>query len=277
MSSRRNFIQLTSLGLATAAIQVPLAGMAASAAQKKTPLPLGIAGYTFAKIEMAAAITMMKRLNVSSLSLKDVYLPLSSSEEKIRSVVSQFQQNGINMYAVGVIYMKSKEAVDQAFDYAKKVGVNMIVGVPTYDLLDYAETKVKLMNIRLAIHNHGPEDELYPGPQQVYDRIKNRDPRVGLCLDIGHATRAGVNPARAVKAYKDRLFDLHLKDVTGNTRDAKAIEIGRGVIDFEEFMKALRQVNYKGVCSFEFEKDMQDPLPGLAESMGFFKGTMASV
>jgi len=277
MSSRRNFIQLTSLGLATAAMQVPLSGFAASAAQKKTQLPLGIAGYTFTKIEMASAITMMKRLNVSNLSLKDVYLPLSSSDEKIRSVVSQFQQNGINIYTVGVIYMKSREAVDQAFDYAKKVGVNMIVGVPNYDLLDYAETKVKLLNIRLAIHNHGPEDELYPGPQQVYDRIKDRDPRMGLCLDIGHATRAGVDPARAAKAYKDRLFDLHIKDVTEHTREAKTIEIGRGVIDFGEFMKALRQVNYKGVCSFEFEKDMQDPLPGLAESMGFFKGTMASV
>ncbi|MFL5748769.1 MAG: sugar phosphate isomerase/epimerase family protein [Niastella sp.] len=277
MSSRRNFIQLTSLGLATAAMQVPLAGIAESIAQKKPNLSLGIAGYTFSKIEMASAITMMKRLDVSNLSLKDVYLPLSSSDEKIRSVVSQLQQNGINIYTVGVIYMKTREAVDQAFDYAKKVGVNMIVGVPTYDLLDYAETKVKLLNLRLAIHNHGPEDELYPGPQQVYDRIKNRDPRMGLCLDIGHATRAGVNPARAVKAYKDRLFDLHIKDVTGNTRDAKTIEIGRGVIDFEGFMKALRQVNYKGVCSFEFEKDMQDPLPGLAESMGFFKGTMALI
>lgn len=277
MSSRRNFIQLTSLGLATAAMQVPLSGFAASTAQKKPNLSLGIAGYTFTKIEMAAAITMMKRLDISNLSLKDVYLPLSSNEEKISSVVSQFKQSGINIYTVGVIYMKSKEAVDQAFDYAKKVGVNMIVGVPNYDLLDYAESKVKSMNIRLAIHNHGPEDELYPGPQQVYDRIKGRDARMGLCLDIGHATRAGVNPAQAVKAYKDRLFDLHVKDVTGQTRDAKTIEIGRGVIDFEGFMKALRQVNYKGVCSFEFEKDMQDPLPGLAESMGFFKGTMSLI
>jgi sugar phosphate isomerase/epimerase len=282
MSSRRNFIQNTSLAF-VAAMQGPLAGIAATGGQQNakpkqlTKLPLGIAGYSFAKFDVDQAIQMMKRVDVINLSLKDIHLPLNSNDEKIHSVVNQFQQNGINIYAVGVIYMKTKDEVDQAFDYAQKVGVKMVVGVPTYDLLDYAESKVKATNITLAIHNHGPEDALYPGPKDVYERIKDRDPRVGLCLDIGHATRAGEDPARAVKAYKDRLFDLHIKDVTGKTKDAKAIEIGRGMIDFEAFVKSLRQARYGGLCSIEYEKDMQNPLPGLAESLGFFRGTMACV
>lgn len=282
MSSRRNFIQNTTLAF-VAAMQGPLAGIAATGGQQQvqprqvTKLPLGIAGYSFAKFDVDQAIQMMKRVDVINLSLKDIHLPLNSNDEKIHSVVNQFQQNGINIYAVGVIYMKTKDAVDQAFGYAQKVGVKMIVGVPTYDLLDYAESKVKATNITLAIHNHGPEDALYPGPKDVYERIKDRDSRVGLCLDIGHATRAGEDPAHAVKAYKDRLFDLHIKDVTGKTKDAKAIEIGRGVIDFEAFVKSLRQARYKGLCSIEYEKDMQNPLAGLAESLGFFRGTMACV
>jgi sugar phosphate isomerase/epimerase len=292
MSSRRNFIQQASLGLAAAAaLNTPLSSLAAAnasadkarAADKANPLdkrpalPLGIAGYTFAKIPIDPAIAMMKRINVLNLSVKDVHLPLNSTEDKIKSTVAQFKENGINIYTVGVIYMKTKEAVDQAFDYAQKVGVSLIIGVPNYDLLDYTESKVKATNIRLAIHNHGPEDALYPGPQQVIDRIKDRDPRMGLCMDIGHATRAGVDPAQAAKEYKNRLFDLHIKDVTAKAKDAKAIEIGRGVIDFEAFIKALRQINYQGMCSIEFEKDMTDPLPGIAESIGFFRGTMASV
>lgn len=281
MSSRRSFIQQTTLGLAAAAtLNTPLTSLAANkaAGADKTPqLPLGIAGYTFAKIPIDPAIGMMKRINVLNLSIKDVHLPLNSTEEKIRSTVAQFKENGINIYTVGVIYMKSKEAVDQAFDYAQKVGVSLIIGVPNYDLLDYTESKVKATNIRLAIHNHGPEDALYPGPQQVIDRIKDRDARMGLCMDIGHATRAGVDPARAAKEYNRRLFDLHIKDVTAKAKDAKAIEIGRGVIDFEALIKALRQIGYQGMCSIEFEKDMTDPLPGIAESVGFFRGTMASV
>jgi sugar phosphate isomerase/epimerase len=281
MSSRRNFIQNTTLVL-VAALQNPVSGFAAPLKQKgkpgqQTKLPVGVAGYSFAKFSLEASIQMMKRVDVTNLSLKDIHLPLNSSDEKIRSVVGTFQQAGINIYTVGVIYMKTKEAVDQAFDYAQKVGVKMIVGVPTYDLLDYAESKVKSTNIRLAIHNHGPEDALYPGPQQVWERIKDRDARMGLCLDIGHATRAGEDPARAVKAYKERLFDLHIKDVSAKAKDGKAIEIGRGVIDFDALIKALEQIKYQGVCSIEFEKDMQDPLPGLAESLGYFKGTLAAV
>jgi len=199
---------------------------------------------------------------------------LNSSNEAIEAAKKKFADGGINVYTVGVIYMRSKEAVDQAFEYARKVGVEMIVGVPNQDLLSYAEAKVKETNIRLAIHNHGPEDKLYPSPKDIYDRIKNFDPRVGLCIDIGHTLRAGVLPEKTVKEYRDRLFDLHLKDVTAMAKDAKVIEIGRGAINYPAFMEALKKVNYKGVCSVEYEKDMTDPLVGMAESVGFVKGIM---
>ena len=245
--------------------------------KKESRFRVGIAGYTFVKFELDQAIAMMKRLNLTYLSLKDKHLPLNSTDEKIRSVVNQCTEGNIKIYTVGVIYMKTKQSVDEAFEYARKVCVDMIVGVPNYDLLDYAEEKVKAMNIKLAIHNHGPEDALYPSPQNVYDRIKNKDLRMGLCMDIGHAVRAGADVVKSIKEYKDRLFDMHIKDVTGAYKDAKAIEIGRGVIDFPALVKTLDKINYKGICSIEFEKDMTDPLPGLAESVGYLKGAMVSV
>lgn len=280
MVSRRNFIQKTALGVA-GSLSLPLIGRsevpASRFAKKESALPVGIAGYTFSKFDLDASLAMMKRLNLTYLSLKDKHLALNSSDEKISEVVNQCTQSNIKIYTVGVIYMKTKQAVDEAFAYAGKVGVDMIVGVPNYDLLDYAEQKVKALNIKLAIHNHGPEDALYPSPQSVYERIKNRDARVGLCMDIGHAARAGADVGKAIHVYKDRLFDLHIKDVTGTYKEAKAIEIGRGIIDFPELTKALYKIKYKGICSVEFEKDMTDPLPGLAESVGYFKGSMVSV
>ena len=125
---------------------------------------------------------MMKRIGVYNLSIKDFHIPINSNEDTIQKVMEQFADANIKIYAVGVIYMKTKQAVDEAFNYAKKVGVKLIVGVPNYELLDYTEQKVKETDIRMAIHNHGPEDALYPGPQQVYERIKTRDSRMGLCL-----------------------------------------------------------------------------------------------
>lgn len=279
MSSRRKFIQTTAAG-ATAAMLAPLVSTAEShalSARKPSALKLGIAGYTFLHFDIPESIAMMKRVDIHNVSLKDFHLPLDSSPEKIKSVLQQFSKSDIKVYTLGVIYMKTKEVVDQAFTYAKRAGVTMIVAVPTYDLLDYTEQKVKESGIRVAIHNHGPEDKLYPAPEDVYNRIKNRDPRMGLCLDIGHAKRAGTDLPKAIKEYHKRIFDMHIKDVTGVGKDGKAIEVGRGIIDFPAVIKSLERVHYSGCCSFEFEKDMKDPLPGLAESIGFFKGVMSAV
>ncbi len=220
---------------------------------------------------------MMQRVNVTNLSIKDFHLPLNSSPEKIKEVLQQLSAAGITPYAVGVIYMKSKEEVDRSFSYAKAVGVDMIVGVPNYDLIDYTEQKVKEYNIKIAIHNHGPQDKLYPSPKDVYDRINNKDKRMGLCIDIGHTQRTGLAPADAVLQFKDRLLDLHIKDVTAAVNDGKAIDAGRGVIDFPALERALYKINYQGMCSFEYELNMKDPLPGIAESVGYFKGVMDTI
>ena len=281
MSSRRNFIQQSVLGIGGAAVLPLLTNNAIAASKdskdKESNLQLGMAGYTFAKFDIEKSIAMMKRVGIQNLSLKEFHLPLNSLPEKIQSVLALFKEAGINIYAVGVIYMKTKEAVDEAFEYAKKVGVSLIVGVPNPELLDYTEEKVKSTNIRIAIHNHGPEDKLYPSPKNVYDLIKNRDEKMGLCIDIGHSTRAGQDPAKAVTEYKQRVFDLHIKDVSAAVKDGKAIEVGRGVINFPAFVKALDKIKYQGQCSFEFEKDMTDSLPGIAESVGYFKGVVRTL
>ncbi len=276
MINRKKFIQQTTLAL-TGSLSIPLitkASTSSASSKNASKLKVGIAGYTFLHFDVEKSIDMMKRLDVHYLSLKDFHLPIDSDDAKIKSVMRQFESANIKVYALGVIYMKTKQAVDDAFDYAKKTGVDMMVGVPTYDLLDYTEEKVKSSNIKIAIHNHGPEDALYPAPENVYEHIKNRDSRMGLCLDIGHATRAGSDLEKVISNYEARLFDMHIKDVTGAYKDGKAIETGRGIIDFKALIKTLNKIDYKGVCSIEYEKDMTDPLPGIAESIGFFKGVI---
>lgn len=268
---RRKFI-------GSAAMLIPAGGLLSFSERnlvKATPFKVGVAGYTFVNYSLDESIAIMKRLDIRYLSVKDFHLPLDSSPEKIAEVLAKYKAAGIEVYTVGVIYMKTEAEVDRAFDYAKRVGVNMIVGVPTYELLDYTEKKVKSYDIRMAIHNHGPEDKLYPAPDDIYKRINKMDKRMGICLDIGHAVRAGSSLPRALKDFAPRIFDLHIKDVSAATAEAKSIEVGRGVIDFQPFVQALRSIKYSGVCSMEYEKDMKDLVPGLAESVGYFRGVMS--
>ena len=277
MSTRRKFIQSSAIALSIR-YRFPL--LVLQKLRREQQLIKGVfkdgnGGYTFVNYSIEQTIEIMNRVAINNLSVKEFHLPLNSTQEKIDEVLSKFKNGGINVYTVGVIYMRSQADVDRAFDYAKRVGVDMIVGVPTYDLLSYTESKVKEYNIRIAIHNHGPEDKLYPGPKDVYERIHKMDKRVGLCLDIGHAFRAGANLEKVVIDYAPRIFDLHIKDVTAAKADAKAIEVGRGAIDFNALIAVLRKVGYNGSCSIEYEKDMKDVLPGIAESAGYLRGVMS--
>ena len=160
---------------------------------------------------------------------------------------------------------------------AKDAGMSVIVGVPAHDLLDYTNQKIVAYDIKVAIHNHGPGDDLYPSPESIYEKIKGFDPRFGICMDIGHTERIGINPTDAGEKYFDRLLDVHLKDVDKAAADGKSIEVGRGVIDIPRFISMLVSNDYQGVVSLEFEKDADDPLPGLAESVGYVKGCLDSI
>lgn len=237
---------------------------------------VGMAGYTFVKFDLDKTLETLKKTDVHYLCIKDFHLPFKSTNDEIAAFHAKLKTNDITGYAVGPIYMKTTEEIDRAFAYAKRVGVKLIVGVPNYDLLPYVDKKVKEYDFKYAIHLHGPDMPLYPDADDVWNNVKDLDPRIGMCLDIGHDTRNGKDPVADLKKYHTRVFDIHIKDVTGPTKLGYSLEIGRGVIDFPAFVKMLRKVGYTGVCSLEHEKDMTDPFMGIAESIGYFRGVIES-
>jgi D-mannonate dehydratase len=277
MKSRRQFLKLTGTAvLAAGASSIyGYTVMPVTTDKSKNTFTIGMAGYTFLRFDVEKTIEMMKRVGVSNLSLKDFHMPMNSTQEQIGAVLTKFKSAGINGYTVGVIYMKTRESVDQAFEYAKMAGVKMIVGAPNYELLSYVEEKIKSYDFRLAIHNHGPDNPLFPNAADIWDHIKDMDPRIGICIDIGHTTRDGQDPSVDIMKYKSRIYDVHIKDVDKASKEGKTVEIGRGIIDIPKVVATLRKIKYSGSCSLEFEKDMTDPLAGIAESIGYFKGVMA--
>ncbi len=173
--------------------------------------------------------------------------------------------------------MTSESQVNQAFDYAKAAGMKMIIGSPNHDLLPLVEKKVQQYDIKVAIHNHGPGDKNYPTAESVHELIKDLDKRIGLCLDIGHTKRLGLEPSDDAEKFKDRLLDVHIKDVTSADAKGGPVEIGRGVIDIPKFLRTLLKTGYSNIVSFEYEKDAADPVAGLAESVGYVRGVLADI
>ncbi len=235
---------------------------------------LGMAGYTFVRFDIDKTLETMERCDVHYLCIKDFHLPLESTDEQIAAFHAKLKEHGVTGYAVGPLYMKSEADIDKCFDYAKRVGVKTIVGVPDYELLHYVDKKVKEYGFNYAIHLHGPDIPIYPDADDVWEHVKDLDPRIGMCLDIGHDTRNGKDPVADLKKYHTRVFDMHLKDVTGNTRLGYSVEVGRGIIDFPALVKMMREVKYSGVISLEHERNMDNPFLGIAESIGYFRGVV---
>ena len=279
-STRREFLQLTTAGAVGASLTSMTEGctkIPQTRLDGHQRLNLAMASYTFREFGLEQTVAMTRRLGLTRIAFKSFHLPLESTMEEIKRISAIVHQANLDLYGCGVVYMTDEQEVHRAFEYAKAAGMRVIIGVPEHHLLELVNKKVVEYDIKLAIHNHGPGDERYPSPESAYEKIKDLDPRMGLCIDIGHTKRLGLDPTEAAEKFADRLHDVHIKDVSSATEDGGTIEIGRGVIDIPRFLQMLLKIHYTGMVSFEYEKDGQDPLPGVAESVGYVKGVLSVI
>lgn len=283
-TTRRRFLEWAGGGAAAALLPGARRTTASEpAAATATPAPtpsglrLGLASYTTRKLDLEGTIGVARRVGLRELCLKSFHLPLDASPERVADAVRRVRAAGLRLYGGGVIYMKSEEATRQAFAYARAAGMTTIVGVPTPPVLPLVDALVKEHDIRVAIHNHGPGDKVYPTPESVYRRVERLDARIGLCIDIGHTIRIGADPVKDVARFADRLLDVHLKDVSEAAPGGREVEVGRGVIDIPALVGQLVRIRYGHIASFEYEKDPGDPLAGLAESVGYVRGILATL
>ncbi|MGN1360420.1 MAG: sugar phosphate isomerase/epimerase family protein [Kiritimatiellia bacterium] len=250
---------------------------------------IGFAGFTFVRVGLDKAVDTLRELDVHYLCVKDFFLPFKASDGEIASFKKRMADAKITPYAIGPIYSSTKEEIDRDFAFAQKLGVNLIVGVPVSykdgvkdwskqepnaPLIDYVEQKVKETGIRYAIHNHGPDGAPYATANELWGYIKDKDARIGFCLDIGHNARSNEDPWTAIRLYHDRIFDIHWKNITAFDKSGHSLPASRGELDYTQFVKALREVGYTGVLALEYEADMDDPYRGIAESVGYLRGIL---
>jgi inosose dehydratase len=281
-ATRRQFVQLAGGALASVALLPDSHAMGTTVAQPshpESPIPfhLGLASYTLRSFDLDRALAMTHRVGLDRICLKSMHLPLDSKPAEIAAATDKVKRAGLVLYGGGVISMKNERDIVQALEYAKAAGMHTITAAPVPEVLPALNEHVKKYDIIVAIHNHGPGDLHFPTPQSVYDAVKSLDHRIGLCIDIGHTVRVGADLLSSIRNCGDRLFDLHIKDVTAATPQGRGTPVGRGIIDFPALVRALIEVKFKGVAAFEYEEQPDDPLPGLAESVGFLKGVVAAI
>jgi sugar phosphate isomerase/epimerase len=282
LPSRRNLLKSAAAVLPTMAVSSLLSDVQAA----ETPvapgpwrgLKVGVASYSLRKLPLDAAIKAIRRVGLNYVSIKDSHLAMKSTPAERKDVTKKFMDAGITPLSCGVIYMENDEAnIRSAFEYAKDAGIPTIVCAPHPDSFPILDKMVKEYDIRLAIHNHGPGDKRYPSPYDAMKLAEPFDKRIGLCIDVGHTARAKVDPAEAILKCRERLYDIHLKDLNSSRPTGAPVEVGRGVLDIKAILKAAIEIQYAHHLGFEYEKDADDPLPGLAESVGYVRGVLKTI
>jgi sugar phosphate isomerase/epimerase len=289
--SRRDFVRTTAVGVAALAAsgKTAVAAHAAGSQQpnegRTSPIRLGLASYTFRNFTREQLIGFMKQLNVTALNAKDVkdHLPMDpqgNAPQQEAAALRDYAAAGIKLHAAGVIYFAKDEDADirWKFDYCKRAGVPVVVaGDPTLQTLVRMEKFAKEYDMRVAIHNHGPEDKLWASPLDVLKAVKNMDPRMGCCIDVGHTVRAGTDVVQAIHEAGPRLFNMHIKDLTNFHDKESQVAVGDGAIPIPKIFAALIAGNYDGFVDLEYEVHPDNPMAGVIASFGYMRGVLAGM
>ncbi len=278
--SRRTFVRSSALAAAACAAPAISLAQPKPASGAPSPVRLGIATYTFRNFTRAKMIPWVKQLNVASLNCKDTqdHLPMDPAAEA--QALADYKSNAIELHAAGTVYFPKDEDEDirSKFEYAQRAGIKVIVaGDPAPATLPRIEKFVKQYDIRFAIHNHGPEDKIYPSPLDVLKVVGDMDPRMGCCIDVGHCVRAGTDVVEAIHTVGPRLFNMHIKDLASFTEKESQVAVGQGKMPIREIFQALIQTNYPGWVDLEYEIHGDDPLPGVTESFAYMRGVLAGL
>jgi len=279
--SRRQLLHAGALGAAalTAAKFSPqlFADSPAPSADPYRGLKMGVASYSLRKFTLDQALDMTRELGLKYICLKDMHLPLKSSAAECRAAHDKVAAAGLTLLGGGVVTFRKRDEVRNVFQYAKDAGMPTIVASPDPELLDEIESMVKEFDIRLAIHNHGPGDKWYPSPSDALRAVENRDKRMGLCIDVGHTVRIGEEPVAAIQRCAGRLYDFHIKDVSEATAKGTPVVLGTGIIDIPGVLKALLSVGFSGHLGLEYERDAEDPMPGMQKSLAYIRSSIAAM
>jgi sugar phosphate isomerase/epimerase len=288
--ARRTFLKVAGLGVAGTVLAEHSDARQASAAAPDfihrpwrgaptAPLRLGVASYSLRKFSLEQAIQMTKALGTPFINLKSVHLPYEAAPAAIAAARRQIEAAGLEIVGGGTITFETDtdDGVRRYFEYAKAAGMPVMVSTCKRGVLPRVEMFAKQYDIKVAIHNHGPEDKDFPSPYDVLTAVKDMDARMGLCMDIGHTARTGTDVVRAAADAGSRLLDMHAKDLRDLTAKGSQCIVGEGKMPIAELFQQLGSIGYAGCVNLEYEIDADDPLPGMKQSFAYMRGVLAGL
>ncbi|MEX2591750.1 MAG: sugar phosphate isomerase/epimerase [Anditalea sp.] len=240
---------------------------------------LGSQAYTFRLFSLEETLEKLNSIGVKHVELYpgqkiektgEETTNFSVSKEKRETIKSLLKKYEIEAVAYGVV-SPSDEDWPQVFEFAKDLGIGIITTEPRPNQFDLVEKLCEQHGIKVALHNH-PVPSMYWHPEVPLRLLENRSPLMGVCADIGHWVRSGLNPVDCLQKLEGRIISLHMKDLNERgVSSAHDVPWGTGTSNVAGVLHELNRQGFKGVFSAEYEHNWENNLPEVKESMEYFK------
>ena len=241
---------------------------------------LALQTWTMRNMDFEAMVDFAVEMDIPYLQMwssrSGGHMDPSASWDEIKRQKEILDRHGLTVYSFGVTRLtKNEEELREAFEFAKLMGVEVITAEPSaYRQLDLLEAFAIVYDIKVALHNHDIHSP-YGNPYVVRQLLEDRDPRLGVCLDVGWMTTTRLDVEQVYREYGDWVLDIHLKDKTvtpGDEGDQYTdVDIGTGDANLIGLFNALRETGYAGRIAIETDQNLQDPTAFVQGAIAFVK------
>jgi sugar phosphate isomerase/epimerase len=282
---RRRFLE------ASAATALGFAGLPATLRgddKKADPyggFTVGVQSWSFRNFNTEQCLKGIQDLGLHFIELSNKHANVDMSADQIKALLKLCKDYGITPIAFGVHGFSKNDANNRkAFEFAKAMGMKSLSADPSPDSFDSLDKLVEEYKISIAIHPHGPGGggklHRWYSAEVIMDAVKNHHPLIGSCLDTGHLIRAEqlgkkLDPAAEVRTMGARNFGMHLKDHDNKIKED--VVYGKGALDVRGVLRALKEVNFKGYISLEYEAHPDNPAPDMRACLDVLKDAVKTV
>lgn len=278
---RTRFILATTWGTFLAATPTVCGGGRDDAAAESLGWRLSLQCWTFNDVTTFESIDRAKTYGLKYIELYpgqklrpdgDAKTSHDMPAEERTKLIDKLKSAGIRAVNYGVVNLTGEASEDRrVFEFAKALGIETINSEPTPEALDAIDKLAGEYKINVALHNHPKGSSRYWDPAYTHEIVSKHSPRIGLCADLGHWVRSGIDPVEALKKYGDRVITFHVKDLSEfGKNDAKDIVWGTGVSKLKEVMAQLKTMKFKGALSIEYEDHPANQQELVGKCISFF-------
>ena len=237
----------------------------------------GVALWTFHDVDFPQALDRVDSAGLKYIEpntftkagaeLKDSII-MSLSPAGIEKLKAMIAQKGLTCESIYIAGDTSIKSWVRQFDIAKQFGVQFVTTEPPLNMWNSIDSLAGAYGVKLAIHEHWRGMSHYWNPDTVLLALKGH-PNFGVCADLGHWPKSGIDPLEAVKKLSGHILVVHLKDIAAaNDPTLKDVPVGTGIVNFPAILAELKKQNFNGYIYIERDaEDKPSNLPSVIKTV----------